>query len=72
MNAYILIEAELGQSAAIVNEVSQITGVIRADMVTGYFDVIAYVQAEDADELGALVKKIHVTHGVTRGMVCWR
>jgi AsnC-like helix-turn-helix protein len=72
MNAYILIETELGQAAIVASKVAQITGVIRADIVTGYFDVIAYVQTEDVDGLSALASEVQVVDGVTRSMVCWR
>jgi DNA-binding Lrp family transcriptional regulator len=51
VRAYIFIEATKARDLKVAEEIAKLPGVSRADVVTGRFDVIALVEA---DELGAL------------------
>ena len=69
--AYVLVQAEVGRGASVGKEVAAIEQVRSADIVTGPYDVIAVVEAENIDELGRLVvAKIQAVDGVTRTLTC--
>lgn len=71
MDAYILIQAQVGKAAEVGKEVIGIKGVTSAEAVTGPYDVIARVEARSIDELGRLVvAKIQGVDGVTRTLTC--
>lgn len=45
--AYILIQTEVGRQAQVAQELAQILGVMRPDVVAGPYDVVARVAAPD-------------------------
>ena len=49
VQAYILIQTEVGRAAAVASEVAGIEGVTRAEDVTGPYDVVVHVEAPDED-----------------------
>jgi DNA-binding Lrp family transcriptional regulator len=72
VEAYILIQTDVGKHHRSFPEVDQIQAVVTAEVVTGPFDVIARVAAEDVDVLAKLaVSKIQAVHGVTRTLTCF-
>ena len=71
VHAYILVQTEVGRAAAVAKEISEISGVLSADDVTGPYDVIVRAQADDVDSLGKLVvAKVQGVHGITRTLTC--
>ena len=54
VQAYILIQTEVGRAAAVATAIAAIPGVALAEDVTGPYDCIARVEAETVDELIAL------------------
>jgi DNA-binding Lrp family transcriptional regulator len=71
VQAYILIQTEVGKSSDVSSEVRQIAGVTLAEDVTGPYDVIARVEASTVDELGQLVlSRIQDIKGITRTLTC--
>ena len=71
VNAYILIQTEVGKAAQVAKEVAEITGVTAAEDVTGPYDVIVRAEAGSVDELGKLVvAKIQAVEGITRTLTC--
>jgi DNA-binding Lrp family transcriptional regulator len=73
MQAYILIQTEPGSAVAVTGQAALIPGVIEADTLSGYYDVILHVQAATVAELGTLVEtRIGAVAGITRRLVCWR
>ena len=71
IEAYVLIQTEIGDAARVVAEVREIPAVIRAVVVTGPYDVLAHVAAPDMDSLGKLaVSEIQAVNGVSRSMTC--
>ena len=71
VQAYILIQTDVGRAAAVAATIADIEGVVLAEDVTGPYDVIARVEATTVDELGKLViSRIQDTDGITRTLTC--
>ncbi|MDX6200241.1 MAG: hypothetical protein QOJ79_3392 [Actinomycetota bacterium] len=71
VQAYILIQTEVGKAAAVAKAISDINGVAQAEDVTGPYDVIVRAEAKNVDELGKLVvAKIQGVEGITRTLTC--
>jgi DNA-binding Lrp family transcriptional regulator len=71
VQAYILIQTEVGKAADVAGEVGMISGVTQADDVTGPYDVIVRAEARSVDELGKLVvAQIQAVDGITRTLTC--
>lgn len=71
VHAYILIQTEVGQAAAVAAKIAEIQGVTTAEDVTGPYDVIVRAEAENVDLLGQLVvAKIQNVDGITRTLTC--
>ena len=71
VQAYILIQTEVGKAASVASEVRQIGGVTEAEDVTGPYDVIVRAEARTVDELGKLVvAKVQAVPGITRTLTC--
>ena len=71
VQAYILIQTEVGKAATVARDIAQIPGVALAEDVTGPYDVIARVEAPGIGELGQLViAKIQDVKGITRTLTC--
>ena len=70
-SAYILIEALPGKAMDLINLIKGIKGVTKVDLVTGPYDVITMVEAEDLQSLGEMiVKKIQATGFIARTLTC--
>ena len=71
INAYVLIQTEVGKAAHVASSVRAINGVIAADDVTGPYDVIVRTEAASLDDLGKMVvSKIQAVDGITRTLTC--
>ena len=71
VQAYILVQTEVGKAAAVAAEIADIAGVISAEDVTGPYDVIVRAEAEDVDRLGQLVvARVQGVGGITRTLTC--
>ena len=71
VQAYILIQTEVGKAASVAEAVGAVAGVTSAEDVTGPYDVIARVESHTVDELGKLViAKIQDVEGITRTLTC--
>jgi DNA-binding Lrp family transcriptional regulator len=71
VQAYILVQTEVGRSAAVAGQITELPGVISAEDVTGPYDVIVRTEAETMDDLGKLiVARIQVIEGITRTLTC--
>ncbi|GHJ31660.1 MULTISPECIES: Lrp/AsnC ligand binding domain-containing protein [Streptomyces] len=71
VQAYILIQTEVGKASTVADVIAQLPGVIRAEDVTGPYDVIVRAQAETVDELGRMVvAKVQQVEGITRTLTC--
>ncbi len=71
VQAYILIQSEVGRAATVAEEIRGISGVTLAEDVTGPYDVIARVEAPNVDDLGRLViARLQEVQGITRTLTC--
>ncbi len=71
VQAYVLIQTEVGKAAQVAKEVRDIDGVNAAEDVTGPYDVIVRAAADNVDDLGKLVvAKIQAIEGITRTLTC--
>jgi len=71
VQAYILIQTEVGKASAVAEVISKIDGVIQAEDVTGPYDVIVRARADTVDELGRMVvAKVQQVDGITRTLTC--
>ena len=71
VNAYVLIQTEVGKATLVASAIRGIPGVISADDVTGPYDVIAVATAADIDALGSMVmSRMHLIDGITRTTTC--
>jgi DNA-binding Lrp family transcriptional regulator len=71
VQAYILIQTEVGKSTSVAEAIAAIDGALSAEDVTGPYDVIARVEAGNVDDLGKLViARIQEVPGITRTLTC--
>ena len=69
--AYILIETAVGKTKEVVAKIRQLEMVKSIDPVTGPYDVITIVEAENLNEIGDMVTgKIHPIAGIARTVTC--
>jgi len=69
--AYILIEAAPKRARPACAKIAKIPGVQAAHLVTGPYDIIAFVEAQDPKAIGSLVlAKVHSVEGVGRTITC--
>jgi len=71
VQAYILIQTEVGKAADVAREIAGIEGVATVDDVTGPYDVIVRAESSNVDDLGKLVvAKVQGVDGITRTLTC--
>ena len=71
VNAYILIQTEVGKAAEVASAIASLAGVTQAEDVTGPYDVIVRAEADSVDELGKLVvANVQAVPGITRTLTC--
>jgi len=71
VQAYILIQTDVGKAAEVAAEVAKIKGVTLAEDVTGPYDVIVRAEARNVDDLGTMVvTKVQNLEGITRTLTC--
>ncbi|CAA9248204.1 MAG: Transcriptional regulator, AsnC family [uncultured Corynebacteriales bacterium] len=71
VQAYILIQTEVGKAASVASTIAELDGVTQAEDVTGPYDVIVRAEANNVDELGKLVvARVQAVAGITRTLTC--
>lgn len=71
VQAYVLIQTDVGKAADVARQVGAIAGVVQAEDVTGPYDVIARAESHSVDELGRMVvSQIQRIEGITRTVTC--
>ncbi len=69
--AYILIETAVGKSRDVTDILRSLNHVTTVDAVTGPYDIIAVVAANDLNAVGDLVTSdIHTINGIVRTVTC--
>jgi len=71
VQAYILVQTEVGKSDEVAQSINAISGVMNAEHVTGPYDVIVRAEAKSIDELAKVVlAKVQTVKGITRTLTC--
>jgi DNA-binding Lrp family transcriptional regulator len=71
VQAYILIQTEVGRARDVAGSIGELPGVVRVDAVTGPYDVVVLTEAHTVDELGRLiVSRVQMVPGITRTLTC--
>ena len=71
VQAYILIQTEVGKAASVARNISTIPGVTLAEGVTGPYDVIMRAESASMEDLGRTVlAKVQTVAGITRTLTC--
>jgi DNA-binding Lrp family transcriptional regulator len=71
VQAYILIQSEIGSSESVVRATREVPGVLESFEVTGPYDVIVRCEAESVDDLGKfIVGAVQRVPGITRTLTC--
>ena len=71
VQAFVLIEVEVGRACDVCEQIEGCAGIRQCSVVTGPFDIIAFVTADDVDALGQLVERsIRAVKGITRTITC--
>ena len=71
VQAYVLIQTEVGKAAQVAQAIRTIDGVLSAEDVTGPYDVITKTEAPTVDDLGKMVvSRIQMVEGITRTLTC--
>jgi DNA-binding Lrp family transcriptional regulator len=71
VQAYILIQTEVGKASAVADTIGKIPGVLTAEDVTGPYDVIVKAEADTVDDLGRMVvANVQKVEGITRTLTC--
>ena len=71
VQAYILIQTEVGRPRDVASAIRDIPGVLRVDAVMGGYDVIVLAEAAGVDDLGTMViSRIQLVPGITRTVTC--
>ena len=68
---YVLLEAQAGKTEEALDRISKIKGVKYVNLVTGPYDLIIFIEADDLKQLGQIVNDdIQVISGVTKTITC--
>jgi DNA-binding Lrp family transcriptional regulator len=69
--AFILIETSVGKTKEVVNTLTALKGVKSVDTVTGPYDIVAILEADNLNDIGEIVtEKIHPINGISRTVTC--
>jgi DNA-binding Lrp family transcriptional regulator len=69
--AFVLIETAVGRTKEVVNILSNMKGIKSVHTVTGPYDIIAMIEADNLNDIGDLITgKIHEIDGISRTVTC--
>ena len=71
IKAVVMIEVTVGKVREVAAVLRELDEVVSADVVTGPYDVIAILEADDLRDIGHVVtSKINTVSGISRTIVC--
>jgi DNA-binding Lrp family transcriptional regulator len=71
VQAFILIQTEVGKATGVADAVAKIPGVTLAEGVTGPYDVIMRAESASMEDFGRMVlSKVQGVPGITRTLTC--
>jgi DNA-binding Lrp family transcriptional regulator len=68
--AFMLIQTEVGRAEVVAKQVAALPGVVSSEYVTGPYDVVVRVGAQDADAVHAVTSAVQQVEGITRTLTC--
>ena len=69
--AFVLIETAVGNTRNVVSAIEKLKGIVSVDVVTGPYDIIAVVEADDLSSIGDMVTgHVHTISGIQRTVTC--
>ena len=69
--AFVLMETAVGKTYEIVRALQGVPGILSVDVVTGPYDIITILEANDLSSVGELVtSKVHTIGGIVRTITC--
>ncbi len=69
--AFVLIETAVGKTKDVVTALNAVPSVTSVDVVTGPYDIITIVQADDLSSVGDTVTgSVHTIDGIVRTVTC--
>ena len=66
MESYLLLECSSGMVWKVVEKVIKLDGIKMAHVVTGNFDVIAFAEFSNIDELTSIIQTVQTIEGVEK------
>ena len=66
MESYLLLECSSGNVWNVADAIVEIEGIKMAHVVTGHFDVIAFAEFSNIDELTSIIQKAQIVDGVQK------
>jgi len=71
VRAYVLVTATAGKALEVVERLQGQPGILQADAITGEYDAIVHVEAEDVPSIGRLiVDTVQNADGVFKTVTC--
>ena len=71
VQAFILIQTEVGKASGVADAVAKIPGVTLSEGVTGPYDVIMRAEAPSMEDFGRVIlSKVQGVAGITRTLTC--
>lgn len=70
IEAYALMETQLGRASEIERRCEEFDEVIHADVVTGCYDVLARIRLDSIEQLPDIETRMKGLEGVTRVLMC--
>lgn len=71
VQAYILVQTEVGEAADVTRRIAAVPGVSVAEDVTGPYDIIVRAEAASMDDFGRIIlHAIQEIPGITRTLTC--
>jgi DNA-binding Lrp family transcriptional regulator len=71
VEAFMLIQTEVGRAEVVAKQVAALPGVVSSEYVTGPYDVVARVGSETLTDLQAnVVANVQGIEGITRTLTC--
>ena len=69
--AFVLIETKVGKTKDVVSKRRDVSSVSSVDVVTGPYDIIAIIEADDLGSVGdAVTGSVHTIDGIQRTVTC--
>jgi len=71
VEAFMLIQTEVGRAEVVAKQVAALPGVLSSEYVTGPYDVVVRVGADSLDALkSTVVSSVQAVDGITRTLTC--